>query len=48
MEDGGSTRRWVLWAYAFHVGAVVWGVLALVAFIIGMIDVRNGILRLGN
>jgi hypothetical protein len=48
MVDGNSTRRWRLWAYAFHVGAIVWSMLALVAFIIGMIDVRNGIVRLGN
>jgi len=48
MVDGNSTRRWRLWAYAFHVGAIVWSMPALVAFIIGMIDVRNGIVRLGN
>ena len=48
IEDGKNTPTWRCWAYAFHVGAIVWGVLALAAFLVGMFDVRNAIVRLGN
>jgi hypothetical protein len=46
--DGANTRSWLYWGYAFHVGAIVWGVLSLAAFVIGMIDVRNAIVRLAG
>jgi len=44
--DGVTTPSWRKWAWGFHAGAAAWGVLALVAFIVGMIGVRNGIVRL--
>jgi hypothetical protein len=44
--DGVTTPSWRLRAWRFHAGAAVWGVLALVAFIFGMIGVWNGIVRL--
>jgi hypothetical protein len=46
--DGANTRWWLHWGWAFHVGAIVWGVLSLVAFVVGMIDVRNAIVRLAS
>jgi hypothetical protein len=46
--DGANTRRWLNWGYVFHVGAVVWGMASLIAFLVGMIDVRNAIVRLGS
>jgi hypothetical protein len=46
--DGAKTRRWRCWAYAFHVGAVVWGLLSLAAFIVGMFDVHGAIVRLAG
>ena len=48
IANGDRTPFWERWAFWFHIGAIVWGVLALVAFIVGMIVVRNGIVRLGN
>ena len=48
IENGDRTPFWERWSFWFHVGAIVWGVLALVAFIVGMIDVRNAILRLAS
>jgi hypothetical protein len=46
--DGASTRRWRNWGYAFQLGAVIWGVLSMAAFVVGMIDVRNAIVRLAG
>jgi hypothetical protein len=46
--DGANTRRWLNWAYAFHVGAIVWGILSLIAFVVGMIDVHRAIVRLAS
>jgi hypothetical protein len=45
---GANTRRWLHWAYAFHLGAIVWGVLSLVAFVVGMFDVHGAIARLAG
>jgi hypothetical protein len=44
--DGANTRWWLHWAWAFHLGAIVWTVLSLAAFVAGMIDVHRAILRL--
>jgi hypothetical protein len=46
--DGANTRRWRYWGYAFHLGAIVWAVVALVAFCVGMIDVHGAIIRLAR
>jgi hypothetical protein len=46
--DGANTRRWLNWGYAFHLGAIVWGALSLAAFVVGMFDVRNAIVRLAS
>ena len=48
IKDGANTRRWFHWGFAFHVGAIVWGVLSLLAFIVGMIEVHNAIMRLAG
>jgi hypothetical protein len=46
--DGANTRRWLYWGSAFHLGAIVWGILSLIAFVVGMIDVHNAIVRLAG
>ena len=48
IKDGENTRWWLHWGFAFHVGAIVWGVLSLLAFIVGMIGVRNAIMRIAG
>jgi hypothetical protein len=48
IEEGTKTLTWRRWARTFHLGAIVWAVLALAFFIIGMFDVRNAIVRLGS
>jgi hypothetical protein len=46
--DGTNTRWWRNWAYAFHLGAIVWGLLSLAAFVVGMFDVHSAIVRLAS
>jgi hypothetical protein len=46
IENGVTTPSWHRWGLYFHLGAIVWGALSLVAFIFGMIGVWNGIVRL--
>ena len=46
IANGDRTPFWDRWGFWFHVGAIVWSMLALIAFIVGMIVVRNGIVRL--
>jgi hypothetical protein len=46
--DGANTRRWLRLGYAFHLGAIVWGMGSLAAFVVGMIDVHNAIVRAGR
>jgi hypothetical protein len=46
--DGANTWKWRYWGRAFHVGAIVWAVLSLVAFVFGMFDVHHAIVRLAG
>jgi sulfite exporter TauE/SafE len=46
--DGANTRRWRYWAYAFHLGTIMWGLLSLAAFVAGMFDVHRAILGLAS
>jgi hypothetical protein len=46
--DGANTRRWLYWAYAFHLGAIAWSVLSLAAFVVGLFDVHRAILGLAS
>jgi len=46
--DGANTRWWLRWAWGFHLGTIVWGVLSLVLFFVGMFDVHGAIVRLAN
>jgi hypothetical protein len=48
ISDGVNTRRWLCWAYAFHLGALMWGVLSLVAFVVGMFAVHGAIVKLAS
>jgi hypothetical protein len=45
--DGPRTGRWTVVAWVFHACAVVAGILSIVVFIVGMLDVRSSITRLG-
>jgi hypothetical protein len=44
--DGANTRRWRYWSLAFHLGAIIWGLLSLAAFLVGIFAVHGAILRL--
>src|SRR5262249_269060 len=46
--DDANTWKWRYLGRAFHVGAIVWAVLSLVAFVVGMFDVHHAILRLAG
>jgi hypothetical protein len=46
--DGENTRWWHCWGYAFHLGAIAWGVLSLAAFVVGMVEVYRAIARLAS
>jgi hypothetical protein len=46
--DGVNTQRWLRWGYAFHLGAIAWGMGSLAAFVVGMIDVHGAIVRLAG
>jgi hypothetical protein len=46
--DGPTTNRWWWWSLIFHSFAIAAAVLSLVAFVVGAIDVRASIIRLGQ
>jgi hypothetical protein len=46
--DGANTRRWHYWGLVFHYGAIIWGLLSLVAFLVGIFAVYGAIRRLGG
>jgi len=46
--DGPTTNRWWCWSVIFLIGAIAIAFLSLGAFVVGMIDVRASIIRLGQ
>jgi hypothetical protein len=46
--DNKQSQWWLWWANRFHVGAIVWGVLSLLAFVVGAFVVHNAIIRLAS
>jgi hypothetical protein len=46
LMDGPTTKLWTRWGASFHVVAVVTGILAVAAFVAGIVDVYHSIVAL--
>jgi hypothetical protein len=46
VRDGPQTALWRRWNRAFHIGAVAWGLAALVLFVVGMLRVKSAFIHI--